>query len=75
MTVTDDELLRLIRMVSPGAEPLASGVAGTALLALEDALYNGGPRAREALHAALLVLAGELDVAAMLPGEKRKGPG
>jgi hypothetical protein len=61
--VTDDELLRLARLVWPSG-PLAVEVTRDAAAVWDEnglsAIHVHHPRAREALHAALLVLAGEL---------------
>jgi hypothetical protein len=77
--VTDSELLRLARKAWPepdemlAVETIEDGslcVHGTDahggwIVASTRLLVDAGPRAREALHAALSVLAGELDVAAL----------
>ena len=80
--VADDELLRLARKAWPGEAPTTACVEGPAAVVrdvdgytLVHLLGNGEARALQALHAALLVLAGEVDLQALLDARSAPAEG
>jgi hypothetical protein len=69
--VTDGELLRLARKAWPGSRPHLLNVHEMLMCdstsgAIRVGANDNNPRHRAAIHAALLVLAGEVDLQAVL---------